>query len=89
MIQHIKEVMILKKKKKKKIKNLKTYTVHQRLSFIYKTMLWYCLKCREKANGKNPRFAKTNKGKLIIYQNVQDAILENLDFSRSKKLGGY
>ena len=47
---------------------LKTWrlTVHQRLSFIYKTMFWYCLKVREKTDDKNPRVPKANKGKLII-----------------------
>ena len=53
--------MICKNKKKK----LKTLVVHQRFWFIYKIKLSYCLKCREK-NSKNPKVAKTNKGKLII-----------------------
>ena len=29
-------------------------------------MLSYCLKCRKNTESKNPRFAKTNKGKSII-----------------------
>ena len=32
---------------KEEIKNLKTYTVHRRFYYIYKTMLLYCLRCRE------------------------------------------
>ena len=28
-------------------------------------MLSHCLKCREKADSKNPKVAKTNTGKLI------------------------
>ena len=29
-------------------------------------MLGYCMKCRERADNKNPRVAKTTKGKIII-----------------------
>ena len=29
-------------------------------------MLSYCLKCRKNPESKNPKVAKTNKGKLII-----------------------
>ena len=32
---------------KKEIKNLKPSKVHQRFSYIHKTMLSYCLKCRK------------------------------------------
>ena len=38
---------------KEEIKNLKTSTVHQIFSFIYKTMFSYCLRCRKNTESKN------------------------------------
>ena len=38
---------------KQEVKNLKTWTVHQRFLCIYKTMLSYCLKCRKNTESKN------------------------------------
>ena len=49
------------------IKNPKTLTVHQRFSFIYKPMLSYCLKCRKNLENKNPKVARTNKAKLMLF----------------------
>ena len=52
---------------KDSIKNLKSSIVHQRLQSIYKTMLSYCLRCeKKKIESKNPRVAKSYKGKLRL-----------------------
>ena len=49
---------------KEEIKNIETSAVHQRFQFIYKAVLSYCLECRKKADGRNPKIAEANKGRL-------------------------
>ena len=50
---------------KEKIKKLKTSTVNQRFQSNYKTILLYCLKCKKKADSKNPESSK-DKGKPML-----------------------
>ena len=54
---------------KEEIKNLKASTINIRFQSIHKTIISYCLKCRKNTESKNPRFAKTNKGKLMLLSN--------------------
>ena len=46
---------------KEEIKNLKNSTVHQIFEFAHKTLLSYCLKCRQKTGSKYPRVQKQRK----------------------------
>ena len=47
------------------IKNLKTYTIHQRFYSIYKTMLSYCLKCIKNTESRNPKVAGAKNGRIM------------------------
>ena len=51
----------------------------------------YYLKCRQKAESKDPSVMKAKKttGKWWCYQTVSFAIVKNQDLSKSKKLMGY
>ena len=33
---------------------------------MYKTILWYCLKCRKNKEGKNPKVAMTKNKKIML-----------------------
>ena len=52
-------------------------------------MLSYCLKCRKNTESKNPKFARTKNGRIMLYQNVQCVIAKNQNLSNSKKLVDY
>ena len=51
-------------------------------------MLLYCLKCREKADSKNPRFAKTNKGKLLFSSKYAVCDSQKLRFIKEQEASG-
>ena len=51
---------------------------------MYNTMLYYCLKCRKNTESKNPKFAKRNKGKLMM--NMCDS--KKLRFIKEKETCG-
>ena len=51
---------------------------------MYNTMLYYCLKCRKNTEGKNPKFAKRNRGKLMM--NMCDS--KKLRFIKEKETCG-
>ena len=70
---------------KEEIENLKKSTVHQRSQFIHKTMLSYCLKDRKNTESKNPRVAKTNKGRLIILSKCAVRDSKKLRFIKGKE----
>ena len=59
-----------------KIKNIKTSLVHQRFYSIYKTILSYCLKCRNNTKSKNLKVAKKKKVQCF-HQNVRCVIVKN------------
>ena len=48
---------------------MKLLIIVQRLT--YKTMSFYCLKCRKNTKNINPRISNTSNGKQCYYQNVQ------------------
>ena len=52
-------------------------------------MLCHCLKSRKTTGSKNPKVAKTSKGKIMIHRDVQCAIVKNQSLSNSKKLVDY
>ena len=33
---------------------------------MYKTMLFYCLKCRKNTESKNPKAVRTKKGRIML-----------------------
>ena len=65
---------------KEEIKNLKALNISQRLFSIYQTKLSYCLKYGKKTKGKNPRAAKTNKGKPILLSKCTECGSKKLRF---------
>ena len=55
---------IIKWHKKWKFKDLKP--VYQRFYSMYKTMLSYCLKCKNNTGSKNPKLVETKKGTIML-----------------------
>ena len=51
---------------KEEIKTLNPLTVYCRFYSIFKTMLWYCLKCTKNTKSENAKFVKRKNEKLII-----------------------
>ena len=63
---------------KKEIKNLKIATFHQKFYFTNKTMLSYCLKSRKNTKGRNAKFVKTKKERIIpLPNNAQFVIVKS------------
>ena len=52
---------------KEEIKTLITFTVSQKISFICKTILSYCLECRK--NSEQPKFEKIKKKSKMLSSN--------------------
>ena len=49
-------------------------------------MLWYCFKCRRNTENENQKVLKKNIRRIMLYQNVQSAIVKKWDLLKSKKL---
>ena len=47
-------------------------------------MLLYCLKGRKNTKSKNPKFVKTNNGRIMLLSNCACAVVKNQDFSKKK-----
>ena len=59
------------------------------IKLCIKTMLSYCLKCRKNTKRKIPKAARTKKGRIMLYQNMQFVIVKNRNLLKSKKLEDY
>ena len=69
----------------KEIKNLKASKSNERFWSNYKTMLFYCLKCRKSTEKKTREFWKSEK-KENLYEMLQFVAVKNKDLLTSKKL---
>ena len=49
----------------------------------------YCLKCRRDTENINPRVSSTSNSKAMTFQNVQYAVVKNLDLLKIKKRKDY
>ena len=73
---------------KEQTKNKKISSVQESFQFIFKTTLWYCLKCREKTDSKNPKVGKTNTGKPIILPKYLGCDAKKLRFIKDQEASG-
>ena len=51
-------------------------------------MLWYCLKCKEKTDSKNPRAVKTKNERIMLLLNCTVCASKNSRFIKEKEDGG-
>ena len=52
-------------------------------------MLFYWLKCRKNAESKNPKFARTKNGRIMLFSKCAVRDSKNQNLSNSKKLVDY
>ena len=50
---------------------------------------YYCLKCRKNTESKNPKVAKTKKGRIMLLSKRAVCIVKNRNSLKSKKLVDY
>ena len=50
---------------------------------------YYCLKCRKNTESKNPKVAKTKKGRIMFLSKRAVCIVKNRNSLKSKKLVDY
>ena len=51
---------------KEETKNLKTLSSLSKILVYYKTILYYCLKCRKSIENKKPKVLQTKNGKIML-----------------------
>ena len=73
----------------KHIKEFKASTVHRRFWFIYKTMLFFCLKYRKNKESKNPKVVKANKGRMMLSSKCAIFDSEKSKFTKYQESGGF